>query len=77
MGIIATTMRIEAFELNLKQLERKNYIISELIGGKYTIDTQSEIGIIDFFPKSNRVLIRKYNKWEDYGLKWIVLNMLN
>ena len=41
---------------------------------KYTITTQ-EYGILDYFPKKNKLLIRKKNKWIEFGLKWIINNL--
>lgn len=38
---------------------------------KYTIITQ-DYGTIDYFPKANKVLIRKDNKWVKPGLKWLI-----
>ena len=43
---------------------------------RYTITTNSH-GIIDFYPKANKVLIRKDNKWIKPGLKWLINNMIN
>ena len=43
--------------------------------GSYTFD--SKYGIIDFFPKANKLLIRKQNKWKKPALKFIVRNILN
>lgn len=41
---------------------------------KYSITTQ-EYGIIDYFPKKNKLLIRKQNEWKEQGLKWIINNL--
>jgi hypothetical protein len=32
--------------------------------------------IIDFYPKGNRVLIRKENRWLDNGSQWLIKNVL-
>jgi hypothetical protein len=42
---------------------------------KYTIKTQ-KYGVLDYFPKANKLLIRKDNKWVKPGLKWIITNLL-
>lgn len=42
---------------------------------KYTITTQ-DYGILDYFPKANKLLIRKNNKWVKPGLKWIINNII-
>lgn len=43
---------------------------------KYTITTES-FGILDYFPKANKLLIRKDNKWIKPGLKWMINNLFN
>lgn len=40
----------------------------------YQITTQ-KFGIIDYFPKANKVLIRKDNDWKKPGLKWLIDNL--
>lgn len=42
---------------------------------KYILDTVD--GVVDFYPKANKILIRKSNKWIQPGLKWIVTNIIN
>lgn len=43
---------------------------------KYTINiTIEQFGIIDFFPKKNKVLIRKDNKWLENGRNWLIKNL--
>jgi hypothetical protein len=42
--------------------------------GKYSISTDD--GIVDFYPKANKLLIRKSNKWVKPGLKWLLTNLL-
>ena len=72
--------RLERFEeLHIKeQLEKKNCIVVPFDGKKIVIDTQTKKwGILDYYPKANRVLIRKDNHWESMGLKWIVTNLLS
>lgn len=70
--------RLESFEESgiIESLERNNCIVIPFDGSKYTIDTQSDLKVIDFFPKSNKILIRKDNKWIINGLKWIKENLL-
>ena len=70
--------RLERFETYLEQLEKAGYEMLEN-NHKYTIDTDTQeikFGIIDYFPKANKVLIRKDNRWIKPGLKWIVDNLL-
>lgn len=42
---------------------------------KYTITTQ-DYGVLDYFPKANKILIRQKNKWIKPGLKWIITNLI-
>lgn len=41
--------------------------------GKYTMRHQ-RLGTLDFYPKSNRLLIRSENKWYSKGLQWLIKN---
>ena len=67
--------RGERFEDNwLEKLREKTYV-SKRENGSYTFD--SEFGIIDFFPKSNKLLIRSQNKWKKPGLRFIIKNIIN
>jgi hypothetical protein len=42
---------------------------------KYTITTQ-KYGILDYFPKANKLLIRRDNKWVKPGLQWIINKLM-
>ena len=73
--------RLERFtESYLPQLLRMGYDVAqdnEMF--RYTIDTEmggKNFGIVDYYPKANNLCIRKTNKWEKPGLKWIVENLL-
>ena len=44
--------------------------------GKFEIRTSTEHGIIDYFPKANKLLIRKSNNWKEKGINWIKENIL-
>ena len=37
----------------------------------------SSLGLIHFYPKSNKVLICNKSKWEKPGLKFLIKNLLN
>lgn len=61
--------RKEGFEDNwLSLLENQTEVTKK--GYKYTFD--SEYGIIDYYPKANKLLIRKKNKWIKPALRFIV-----
>lgn len=71
-------VRLDYFEEELKEnLISNDCIIAPFDGSKIVIDTQSnKYGILDFFPKANKVLIRKENYWKEAGLKWIKDNLI-
>lgn len=60
----------------LREIEDSYEVIQfEEGNGKYTINTQT-FGIVDYFPKANKVLMRKTNDWHEQGLDWIVTNII-
>ena len=65
--------RLELFnEKYVSLLTDAKCIVTPFDGQKVVIDTQDNyFGIIDFYPKANRLLIRKYNSWKDNGLKYL------
>ena len=65
--------RLERFEDGYaEKLESNNCIVIPFNGSKVVIDTQTEkYGIVDYYPKANKILIRKDNKWLNQGLRWI------
>lgn len=70
--------KVEIFEENyLDKILDKGFDVTPFDGIKVTISNVSdEIGIIDFFPKANRLLVRKQNKWFSNGVNWIENNIL-
>jgi hypothetical protein len=69
--------RLEKFDDYIILLEQKGCIIIPFNGSKVVIDTQTNYGVIDYFPKANKLLIRKENEWIQPGLKWIITNLIN
>jgi DNA-binding winged helix-turn-helix (wHTH) protein len=70
--------RLEKFQDYIIPLQQRGYDVVES-NHKYTIDTDTQdvqFGIIDYFPKANKLLIRKDNKWVKPGLTWIHNNLL-
>lgn len=68
--------RLEKSISYLEELEKQGAIISN-DNFKFTIDTQnSKYEVIDYFPKANKILIRKQNKWIQPGLAWLIKNLL-
>ena len=51
------------------------YPITLRKNGSYSITT-CEHGIIDYWPKVNKLLIRKDNQWVKPGLHWLIKNLL-
>lgn len=70
-GKVIREQRSENFEENWLPKLREIYDVdySPTIGS-YTFELPRH-GIIDFYPKANKLLIRKRNKWIKPGLKWI------
>ena len=70
--------RLERFEDGYaEKLESNNCIVIPFNGSKVVIDTQTEkYGIVDYYPKANKILIRKDNKWLTQGLRWINYTLL-
>lgn len=67
--------RLKRFEETiLPQLEA--YDVTNPSYGKYTIFTP-EYDFVDIFPKANKLLIRKSNKWLNGAEKWIIRNVFN
>ena len=62
----------------ISRLKAKGLSVKELnYGTKITIgDKTDKFGIIDYFPKANKVLIRKDNRWIIGGLNWINQNLI-
>jgi len=70
--------RAEKFEPWLEELKTSKKIISIISNeeqGKHTINTE-KFGIVDYFPKANKLLIRKENSWKTQGLRWIKARLL-
>ena len=66
--------RNEKFEDSwLPKLEAKTEV-EKRPNGSYSFN--SKYGIIDFFPKANKLLIRKTGKWKKPGLQFIVRNII-
>lgn len=67
--------RKEKFEETWLEKLQEQTEVTKRDNGSYTFD--SKYGIIDFFPKANKLLIRKQNKWKKPALKFIIRNILN
>lgn len=67
--------RSERFRDYLPLLEVR-YDVEKRENGSFVINS-GDFGKVDFFPKCNKVLIRKDNRWLKPGLRWILNNLLN
>ncbi len=67
--------RKEGFEETWLEKLQEQTEVTKRDTGSSTFD--SKYGLIDFFPKANKLLIRKQNKWKKPALKFIVRNILN
>ena len=80
MGLYTKVLReerSERFENYKDKLLQAGYNLTEFeVQGKFTIEP-TKFGIVDYYPKSNKVLIRKENKWITGGLRWIIGSLLN
>lgn len=64
--------RNERFEETwLPKLQAKCNVKCDAKMYRYTFESNG-YGVIDFYPKSNLLLIRKLNKWIQPGLRWII-----
>ena len=64
--------RNERFEETwLPKLQAKCNVKHDAQSCRYTFELNG-YGVIDFYPKSNLLLIRKLNKWIQPGLRWII-----
>lgn len=69
--------RKEVFEEKwLPKLKKVVFSVAYRKNGSYTFQ-HPKYGFIDYFPKANKLLIRRKNKWIKPGLKWIVKNILS
>jgi hypothetical protein len=64
--------RNERFEETwLPKLQTKCSVKHDAQMGRYTFELNG-FGLIDFYPKANKLLIRKLNKWKQPALKWLI-----
>lgn len=76
MGLYSKVLREQRYErFEEDYLPRlKELVPIEFSVDKYVIDTK-RFGKLDFYPKVNKVLIRKENQWKKPGLKWLLTNI--
>jgi hypothetical protein len=67
-------------EVVYRELERYGYDIAQPESFKFTINTDAQVekyGVVDYYPKSDKVLIRNKSEWIYPGLAWINNNLIN
>lgn len=67
-------MRDNKFKTELLPLLGSKYDVYEGNNSSFIID--SDKGVIEYFPKSKRLLIRAENKWVTNGDEWLKSNLL-
>lgn len=67
--------RIENFETNWLPKFQEHHIVKKGTNQSYVIYS-ARYGVIDYFPKANRCLLRKKQKWIKPALEWLVKNLL-
>ncbi len=68
--------RFERSAFYIQKLNASGYTTKQYPDqGKITIE-QTKFGTVDFYPKANKILIRKQNKWSKAGANWILKNLL-
>ena len=69
--------RSERFENYKDKLLAEGFNLTEHEAqGKITIEP-TNYGIVDYYPKANKILIRELNDWKTGGLRWIRSKLLN
>lgn len=67
--------RKEKFEETWLEKLQEQTEVTKRDNGSYTFN--SKYGMVDFFPKANKLLIRKQNKWMKPALNFIINNIIN
>lgn len=62
--------RLETFQEKWLEKVSAVFTVVERPNGSYSITTDRN-GIIDYYPKANKVLVRKDNKWHNNGLNFL------
>ena len=70
--------RLDTFNNSyLEKLVANGCVVTYPSVGKITISTKTDFGIVDYFPKANKILVRKFNAWLGGGTGWIKRNLIN
>ncbi len=67
--------RVENFEENWLPKLRETHICEEAKNGSYTIYS-TRFGIMNYYPKANRLLFRRTQKWAKPALEFIAQNLI-
>jgi hypothetical protein len=63
------------FEKTVLQFLGLEYDVHKMPNGSYSL-ISDKYGVIDIYPKRQRLLIRKKNQWFDNAFDWINNNLL-
>lgn len=58
----------------LPKMQRKVVVRTDKQAGRYTFEFGG-YGVMDFYPKANKLLFRQLNKWKKPALKWIIAEL--
>ena len=67
--------RYEDFKSETLPILKECYDVIERDNGSFSIDILDH-GIVDFYPKKNRLLFRRENRWISNGLNFIKNNLI-
>ena len=75
MSKSARNKRLRAFEENVLEGLRMVYRVEKRGNGGFSIHTR-DFGVIDIYPKSDKLLFREdNNKWIGGGIEWVCNNL--
>lgn len=80
MGIITKAFREERAEnigRYIQDLRDRGFTVDEDTNLCRFIIQPTHFGIIDYYPKANKALVRTTNRWISGGLGWIRRNFIN
>ena len=66
--------RLREFKAHVLEGLREVYHIEKRDNGSYTIDTQ-DFGVIDLYPKADKLLFREDGRWISGGIEWVCNNL--
>ncbi len=68
--------RVERSAFYIQKLNAAGYTTTQYLDQGKIMISPTEFGIVDYYPRANKILIRKQNKWLRAGVNWILKNLL-